>query len=71
VYGTNIIAVSESLREHLVHELNLDPKHITTIPNGFETQRWISAQIFPWTDRLGFWKKTQQWYLRYKQKKSI
>jgi len=43
VYGTNIIAVSESLREHLVHELNLDPKHITTIPNGFETQRWISA----------------------------
>jgi peptidoglycan/xylan/chitin deacetylase (PgdA/CDA1 family)/glycosyltransferase involved in cell wall biosynthesis len=43
VYGTNIIAVSESLREHLVHELHLDPKHITTIPNGFETQRWISA----------------------------
>ncbi|MGD1043827.1 MAG: polysaccharide deacetylase family protein [Bacteroidota bacterium] len=42
VYGTNIIAVSESLREHLVHELHLDPKYITTIPNGFETQRWIS-----------------------------
>jgi peptidoglycan/xylan/chitin deacetylase (PgdA/CDA1 family) len=45
VYGTNIIAVSKSLREHLIHELNLDPKHITTIPNGFETQRWISAAL--------------------------
>lgn len=43
VYGTNIIVVSESLREHLIYELNLDPKYITTIPNGFETQRWISA----------------------------
>jgi peptidoglycan/xylan/chitin deacetylase (PgdA/CDA1 family)/glycosyltransferase involved in cell wall biosynthesis len=43
VYGTNIITVSESLREHLIHELNLDPKHITTIPNGFETQHWIST----------------------------
>jgi peptidoglycan/xylan/chitin deacetylase (PgdA/CDA1 family)/glycosyltransferase involved in cell wall biosynthesis len=43
VYGTNIIVVSESLREHLVDELNLDPKHITTIPNGFETQCWINA----------------------------
>ena len=43
VYGTNIIAVSESLREHLVNDLHLDPKHITLIPNGFDTQRWISA----------------------------
>jgi len=43
VYGTNIIVVSESLREHLVRELHLDTKHITTIPNGFETQRWIDA----------------------------
>jgi peptidoglycan/xylan/chitin deacetylase (PgdA/CDA1 family)/glycosyltransferase involved in cell wall biosynthesis len=43
VYGRNLIAVSESLREHLVCELHLDPKHITTIPNGFETQRWMSA----------------------------
>lgn len=45
VYGTNIITVSESLREHLIRELHLDPKHITTIPNGFETQRWISAAL--------------------------
>jgi len=43
VYGTNIIVVSESLREHLIDELNLDPKHITTISNGFETQCWINA----------------------------
>jgi peptidoglycan/xylan/chitin deacetylase (PgdA/CDA1 family) len=28
------------------------------------------TQIFPWTDRFGFWKKTQQRYLRYKQRKS-
>jgi peptidoglycan/xylan/chitin deacetylase (PgdA/CDA1 family) len=28
------------------------------------------TQIFPWTDRFGFWKKTQQRYLRYKQWKS-
>ena len=34
----------------------------------FEIRR---MQIFPWTDRSGFWKKTQQWYLSYKQRKSI
>jgi peptidoglycan/xylan/chitin deacetylase (PgdA/CDA1 family) len=28
------------------------------------------TQIFPWTDKFGFWKKTQQWYLRYKRRKS-
>jgi peptidoglycan/xylan/chitin deacetylase (PgdA/CDA1 family) len=47
VYGTNIIAVSQSLREHLVHELNLNPRHITTIPNGFETKRWMNAASMP------------------------
>jgi hypothetical protein len=31
------------LKEHLVHDLGLDSKHITTIPNGFESQRWMSA----------------------------
>jgi peptidoglycan/xylan/chitin deacetylase (PgdA/CDA1 family) len=34
----------------------------------FEIRR---IQIFPLTDRLGFWKKTQRWYLRYKQRKLI
>ena len=33
----------------------------------FEIRR---TQVFPWTDRLGFWKKTQRWYLKYKQQKS-
>jgi peptidoglycan/xylan/chitin deacetylase (PgdA/CDA1 family) len=33
----------------------------------FEIRR---TQVFPWTDTYGFWKKTQQWYLRYKQRKS-
>jgi peptidoglycan/xylan/chitin deacetylase (PgdA/CDA1 family)/glycosyltransferase involved in cell wall biosynthesis len=43
VYGKNIIAISESLKEHLVHELGLNSQHITTIPNGIDTQRWMSA----------------------------
>jgi peptidoglycan/xylan/chitin deacetylase (PgdA/CDA1 family) len=33
----------------------------------FEIRR---IQIFPWTNKFGFWKKTQQWYGRYKQTKS-
>jgi hypothetical protein len=36
--GKNIIAVSETLKEHLIQELHLDSKHISTIPNGFDTQ---------------------------------
>ncbi|MEK7669764.1 MAG: polysaccharide deacetylase, partial [Bacteroidota bacterium] len=24
------------------------------------------TQVFPWTSSLGFWKKTQPWYTRYK-----
>ena len=28
IYGKNIIAVSETLREHLIHELQLNPEHI-------------------------------------------
>jgi peptidoglycan/xylan/chitin deacetylase (PgdA/CDA1 family)/UDP-N-acetylglucosamine:LPS N-acetylglucosamine transferase len=43
VYGKNIIAVSESLKAHLIQELRLDPEHITVIPNGFDTQHWIST----------------------------
>jgi peptidoglycan/xylan/chitin deacetylase (PgdA/CDA1 family) len=45
VYGNHIIVVSESLKEHLVNDLHLDPQCITIIPNGFETQRWISASL--------------------------
>ena len=29
----------------------------------FEVRR---TQIFPWTDKYGFWKKTQRWYVKYK-----
>ena len=43
VYGKNIIAVSDSLKDHLIQELRLDPKHITTIPNGFDTRHWTAA----------------------------
>ena len=43
VCGKNIIAVSESLKEHLIQELRLTPDHITTIPNGFDTRHWINA----------------------------
>ena len=43
VYGKNIITVSESLKDHLIQELRLAPQHITTIPNGFDTQHWVST----------------------------
>jgi peptidoglycan/xylan/chitin deacetylase (PgdA/CDA1 family) len=33
----------------------------------FEIRR---TQIFPWTGSYGFWKKTQPWYVRYKQRKT-
>jgi hypothetical protein len=26
------------------------------------------TQIFPWIDKYGFWKKTQRWNIKYKQK---
>ncbi|MBI5464512.1 MAG: polysaccharide deacetylase family protein, partial [Ignavibacteriales bacterium] len=32
----------------------------------FEIRR---AQVFPWTNAFGFWKKTQPWYIRYKARK--
>ncbi len=28
------------------------------------------TQVFPWTTPLGFWKKTQPWYMEYKERKS-
>ncbi len=28
-------------------------------------------QVFPWTSRFGFWKKTQPWYYQYKAMKTI
>ena len=43
VYGKNVIAVSETLREHLIHELRLQPSHISTIPNGFDIRHWMST----------------------------
>lgn len=32
----------------------------------FEIRR---TQVFPWTTAIGFWKKTQSWYSRYKETK--
>ena len=40
VYGRHIIAVSESLKEHLVRELGLRSSDILVVPNGLEIERW-------------------------------
>lgn len=40
VYGRHIIAVSESLKEHLTRELGLQSSDIVVIPNGLEIERW-------------------------------
>lgn len=40
VYGRHIIAVSESLKEHLVRELGLQSSDILVVPNGLEIKRW-------------------------------
>jgi peptidoglycan/xylan/chitin deacetylase (PgdA/CDA1 family) len=34
----------------------------------FEIRR---IQVFPWTTLLGFWKKTQSWYVAYKERKAL
>ena len=40
VYGRHLIAVSESLKEHLVRELGLQSSDIVVVPNGLEIERW-------------------------------
>ncbi|MEK7748674.1 MAG: glycosyltransferase, partial [Bacteroidota bacterium] len=40
VYGRHIIAVSESLKEHLVRELGLQSSDIVVVPNGLDIERW-------------------------------
>ncbi|MBF8248575.1 MAG: hypothetical protein HW374_1375 [Bacteroidetes bacterium] len=40
VYGRHIIAVSESLKEHLVRELGLQSSDMVVVPNGLEIERW-------------------------------
>ncbi|MBI3578342.1 MAG: glycosyltransferase, partial [Ignavibacteriales bacterium] len=40
IYGKNIIAVCESVREHLIRDLGLHSAPIVVIPNGIELLRW-------------------------------
>lgn len=43
IYGNNIIAVSESIKEHLIHDLGIRPRDIVVIPNGIDIQRWETS----------------------------
>ncbi len=36
IYGDKLIAVCNNLKEHLINEVKIDPKKVTTIPNGFD-----------------------------------
>jgi len=40
VYGRHVIAVCESIQEHLASDLKLKPQDITVIPNGLELGWW-------------------------------
>jgi peptidoglycan/xylan/chitin deacetylase (PgdA/CDA1 family) len=40
IYGRHVIAVCESIKEHLASDLKLKPQEITVIPNGLELGWW-------------------------------
>lgn len=44
IYGRHIIAVAESLREHLLGDLGIDPTHVETIPNPIELEKYGRAR---------------------------
>ncbi len=45
IYGREIIAVSESIKEHLTNDLGIRPEYVTIIPNGLNSRLWqISRQ---------------------------
>ncbi|MBI4428217.1 MAG: polysaccharide deacetylase family protein [Ignavibacteriales bacterium] len=44
VYGRHVIAVSESLKDHLVKELGLRVEEIEVIPNGIDLETWRSKK---------------------------
>jgi peptidoglycan/xylan/chitin deacetylase (PgdA/CDA1 family)/glycosyltransferase involved in cell wall biosynthesis len=52
VYGENVIAVSESLKDHLIADLGLQSAKITVIPNGLDWRR--SRIVKPPPVRAGF-----------------
>lgn len=47
IYGKNIIAVCESVKEHLVRDLGLHSSSIVVIPNGIELLRWEGDALGP------------------------
>ena len=47
VYGTNVIAVSSALREHLVQDLHFDPRDIVVIPNCIVLDNWETERLSP------------------------
>ncbi len=44
VYGEKIVAVCESIREHLIDELHINENKISIIRNGIDLQRWNAVQ---------------------------
>ena len=45
VYGSNIIAVSAALQEHLVQDLHFNPRDIVVIPNCIAMDKWDKERI--------------------------
>ena len=45
IYGKHIIAVCESLQEHLISDLGINRDHVTVIPNGFSSSLWKRKRV--------------------------
>ena len=41
VYGKHVIAISETLKDHLVEELGLNQNYVSQIGNGFNVESWL------------------------------
>ncbi|MFH0988544.1 MAG: polysaccharide deacetylase family protein [bacterium] len=67
-YGAVNTSIKQSVEEAgYAFAAAADSGPITFYDDFFEIRR---TQIFPWTTHLGFWKKTNPWYTRYKSLKS-
>lgn len=47
VYGKYIIAVCESIQEHLISDLGIDRDYVSVIPNGFSSSLWKRKRAAP------------------------
>jgi peptidoglycan/xylan/chitin deacetylase (PgdA/CDA1 family) len=44
IYGSDIVAVSAALKEHLVNDLGIKPGHVTVVPNCIPFASWRAAR---------------------------